>query len=235
MRVKNILIISDIHLPFQHPQAFEFLEKVKKDVRPDHVISIGDILDFGSVQISRPSDPNIDSPVFELEKAKKEIKTLEKLFPKMQICWGNHDLRLLRKAELVGIPRSMIRNINSILEVKAKWTWHDKIIMTMPNGQSVYFTHNFKQNALSSSKELGCSFVQGHYHTLGLSIQFWSSPTALNFAMNVGCLINPKADAFRYQKNFLKRPILGCAAIIDSSPRLYSMLLNDKGRWVGKI
>jgi hypothetical protein len=28
---------------------------------------------------------------------------------------------------------------------------------------------------------------------------------------------------------------LGCAAIIDSSPRLYSMLLNDKGRWVGKI
>ena len=81
MKVKNILIISDIHLPFQHPQAFEFLEKVKKDVMPDHVISIGDVLDFGSVQCSRPSDPYIDSPVFELEKAKKEIKTLEKLFP----------------------------------------------------------------------------------------------------------------------------------------------------------
>jgi predicted phosphodiesterase len=234
MRMKRLLILSDVHLPFQHPQAFEFLQKVKKDVRPDHVISVGDIIDLASVQVSRPSDPNIDSPIFELEKARKEIKILEKIFPKMQICWGNHDLRLLRKAELVGIPRSMLRDINSILEVKAKWTWHDKIIITLPNGQQVYFTHNFKRNAMSSSKELGVSFCQGHFHT-ALSCEFWSSPTALNFALNVGCLINPKAEAFRYQKNFLKRPILGCAAIIDSSPRLYSMLLNSNGKWLGKL
>ena len=234
MRMKRLLILSDVHLPFQHPQAFEFLQKVKKDVRPDHVISVGDIIDLASVQVSRPSDPNIDSPIFELEKARKEIKILEKIFPKMQICWGNHDLRLLRKAELVGIPRSMLRDINSILEVKAKWTWHDKIIITLPNGQQVYFTHNFKRNAMSSSKELGVSFCQGHFHT-ALSCEFWSSPTALNFALNVGCLINPKAEAFRYQKNFLKRPILGCAAIIDSSPRLYSMLLNSNGKWIGKL
>ena len=234
MRMKRLLILSDVHLPFQHPQAFEFLQKVKKDVRPDHVISVGDIIDLASVQVSRPSDPNIDSPIFELEKARKEIKILEKIFPKMQICWGNHDLRLLRKAELVGIPRSMLRDINSILEVKAKWTWHDKIIITLPNGQQVYFTHNFKRNAMSSSKELGVSFCQGHFHT-ALSCEFWSSPTALNFALNVGCLINPKAEAFRYQKNFLKRPILGCAAIIDSSPRLYTMLLNSNGKWLGKL
>jgi len=232
--MKRLLILSDVHLPFQHPQAFEFLQKVKKDVRPDHVISVGDIIDLASVQVSRPSDPNIDSPIFELEKARKEIKILEKIFPKMQICWGNHDLRLLRKAELVGIPRSMLRDINSILEVKAKWTWHDKIIITLPNGQQVYFTHNFKRNAMSSSKELGVSFCQGHFHT-ALSCEFWSSPTALNFALNVGCLINPKAEAFRYQKNFLKRPILGCAAIIDSSPRLYTMLLNSNGKWLGKL
>ena len=232
--MKRLLILSDVHLPFQHPQAFEFLQKVKKDVKPDHVISVGDIIDLASVQVSRPSDPNIDSPIFELEKARKEIKILEKIFPKMQICWGNHDLRLLRKAELVGIPRSMLRDINSILEVKAKWTWHDKIIITLPNGQQVYFTHNFKRNAMSSSKELGVSFCQGHFHT-ALSCEFWSSPTALNFALNVGCLINPKAEAFRYQKNFLKRPILGCAAIIDSSPRLYSMLLNSNGKWIGKL
>jgi len=232
--MKRLLILSDVHLPFQHPQAFEFLQKVKKDVRPDHVISVGDIIDLASVQVSRLSDPNIDSPIFELEKARKEIKILEKIFPKMQICWGNHDLRLLRKAELVGIPRSMLRDINSILEVKAKWTWHDKIIITLPNGQQVYFTHNFKRNAMSSSIELGVSFCQGHFHT-ALSCEFWSSPTALNFALNVGCLINPKAEAFRYQKNFLKRPILGCAAIIDSSPRLYSMLLNSNGKWLGKL
>jgi predicted phosphodiesterase len=232
--MKRLLILSDVHLPFQHPQAFEFLQKVKKDVKPDHVISVGDIIDLASVQVSRPSDPNIDSPIFELEKARKEIKILEKIFPKMQICWGNHDLRLLRKAELVGIPRSILRDINSILEVRAKWTWHDKIIITLPNGQQVYFTHNFKRNAMSSSKELGVSFCQGHFHT-ALSCEFWSSPTALNFALNVGCLINPKAEAFRYQKNFLKRPILGCAAIIDSSPRLYSMLLNSNGKWIGKL
>lgn len=234
MSVKRLLIVSDLHLPFQKPEAFDFLEKVKKEVKPDCVISIGDIVDFASVQVTRPSDPNLESPYFEVERTKKEIRKLEKLFPKMQICFGNHDLRLMRRAELVGIPRSLLKDLNCILEVKARWTWHDKIVVKLPNQQPLYLTHNFKRNALASSKELGCSFIQGHYHT-SLSCEYWSSPTSLNFAMNVGCLINPKSEAFRYQKNFIKRPILGCGAVIDSSPHLYSMVVDNNGKWTGQI
>ena len=232
--MKSILIISDLHLPFEHPDTFDFLAKIKKEIKPDLVVSIGDIVDFSSIQVSRPNDPNVDSPVFELEKSRPKIKKLEKLFPVMSVCWGNHDERLIRKAEMSGIPRSLLRDINSILGVTAKWTWDDKFQIPLSSNQQLYLTHNFKRNALASAKELGCSFAQGHFHT-AFSCEFFSSPTALNFALNVGCLINPKAEAFRYQKNFLKRPILGCGAVINGTPKLYPMTLDHNGKWLKKL
>jgi len=63
----------------------------------------------------------------------------------------------------------------------------------------------------------------------------WSSPTALNFAMCVGSSINPKAESMRYQKNFIKRPIISIGAIINSQPVIYAMPLNQRGEWTGSI
>ena len=64
----------------------------------------------------------------------------------------------------------------------------------------------------------------------------WSSPTALNFAMCVGSSINPKHEAFKYQKNFIKRPIISIGAILNNSqPVIYAMPLNDRGEWTGAI
>ena len=45
MKYKSVLVISDLHIPYHHPQAFDFLKALKAKYKPDHVVNIGDELD----------------------------------------------------------------------------------------------------------------------------------------------------------------------------------------------
>jgi len=236
MNTKSILILSDTHFPYQIPDYFEWIKKIKEKVNPTMVLHIGDLADFHSISqhLHSAELPNIK---YEIKDAIKCIRKLRKIFPQpMPIINGNHDIRIQRLAEKSEIPNSFLRNINDILEIEKswKWTWHDKLILELPNKTKVFFTHHFKSNVISSAKELGMSYVCGHQHTLS-QLTYISSPLALNFAMCVGCSINPKHEAFKYAKNFIKRPIISVGAIINNQPIIYAMPLNDKGEWTGKI
>lgn len=236
MNTKSILILSDTHFPYQIPQYFDWIKKIKEKVKPTMVIMIGDLVDFHSISSHLHSAelPNIK---YEIKDAIKCIKKLRKIFPcEIQIMWGNHDIRIQRLAEKSAIPNSFLKDINDILEIdkKWKWTWHDKLIVTLPNKNKLFFTHHFKTNVLASAKELGLSLCVGHMHTKA-SIEYYSSPLALNFGMAVGCSINPKHEAFKYQKNFIKRPIISVASVINSTPQIYYMPMTDEGKWTGKL
>ncbi len=236
MNTKRLLILSDQHFPYQHPNYFEWIKKLRDHISPTMTLASGDLVDFHAISqhLHSAELPNIK---FEIKNAIKCIKKLRKIFPTpMPILWGNHDIRIQRLAEKSLIPNSFLKDINDILEIdkKWKWTWHNKIVLELPNKTKVFFTHHFKSNVLSSSKELGMSYCCSHQHTKA-SIEYWSSPTSLNFAMIVGSSINPKSEAFKYGKNFIKRPIISVGAIINNQPVIYAMPLNDRGEWTGKI
>jgi|TARA_E500000318_G_scaffold25044_1_gene25098 predicted phosphodiesterase len=236
MNTKRLLILSDTHFPYQMPGYFEWIKKLRDKIKPTQVIHIGDLVDFHAISqhLHSAELPNIK---YEIKDAIRCIKKLRKIFPAaMPIIYGNHDIRIQRLAEKSAIPNSFLRHINDILEIekKWKWTWHDKLIVELPNKTKVFFTHHFKSNVVASAKELGMSYVAGHQHTLS-QLTLISSPLALNFAMCVGCSINPKHEAFKYAKNYIKRPIISVGAIINSQPVIYAMPLNDKGEWTGTI
>ena len=236
MNTKRLLILSDTHFPYQHSNYFEWIKKIKEKVNPTQIIHIGDLVDFHAISqhLHSAELPNIK---FEIKDAIKCIKKLRKIFPTpMPILLGNQDLRIQRLAEKSLIPNSFLKNINDILEIEKnwKWTWHDKLVVDLPNKTKVFFTHHFKSNVVASSKELGMSLVVGHQHTLS-QLTLISSPLALNFALCVGSSINPKHEAFKYQKNFIKRPIISIGAIINSQPVIYAMPLNQRGEWTGAI
>ena len=236
MNTKRLLILSDTHFPYQHSNYFEWIKKIKEKVNPTQIIHIGDLVDFHEISqwVHSAELPNIK---FEIKDAIKCIKKLRKIFPTpMPILWGNHDIRIQRLAEKSLIPNSFLKDINDILEIEKnwKWTWHDKLIVDLPNKTKVFFTHHFKSNVISSAKELGMSYVSGHQHTLS-QLTMISNPLALNFAMCVGSSINPKHEAFKYAKNFIKRPIISVGAIINNQPVIYAMPLNDRGEWTGAI
>ena len=76
--------------------------------------------------------------------------------------------------------------------------------------------------------------VQGHFHEK-FQINYWGNSLGLYWDMHVGCLVNDDSMAFNYNNTNLKRPIIGCGVILDGQPRLCPMVLDKKGRWIGKV
>ena len=232
MSNKKILVISDMHLPYQHKDSIKFLTEIKKEFKPDTVISIGDLLD-GHALSFHDSNPDLFSAGHELKKAKEYVRQLEDLFPKLVEVDSNHSSLIYRRALKHGLPREYLKDYGDFLETK-KWQWVDDLTLTMSNGKRCFFTHGRSADILKVSQTMGMSAVQGHYHTKFL-ISWWANPDNLFFSMNVGCMINQKSLAFAYAKNFKTRFIIGCGIIINGIPRLLPMVLNAKGDWIGKV
>jgi predicted phosphodiesterase len=232
MSHKTILVVSDMHLPYQHKDSIKFLKEIKKEFKPDTTISIGDLLDQHALSF-HDSSPELYSAGHELDKAKEYVKELESVFPKLIEVDSNHSSMIYRRALKHGLPRAYLKEYGDFLETK-KWKWVDDLTLTMSNGQRCFFTHGRSADVLKVSQTMGMSAVQGHYHTKFV-ISWWANPDNLFFGMNVGCLIDQKSMAFNYAKNFRTRFIIGCGIIINGIPRLLPMVLNEKGDWIGKI
>jgi UDP-2,3-diacylglucosamine pyrophosphatase LpxH len=232
MANKCVLVISDLHIPYHHKDSFAFLKEVKKVFKPDNVVNIGDLLDFHAISM-HDSDPDLPSAGHELAMAKDYIRELESVFPEVTEVHSNHSSLVYRRALKYGMSREFLRPYADFLGTK-KWKWVDDLTLTLSNGQRCFFTHGRGADILKVSQTQAMSTVSGHYHTKFL-ISYWSNSDNLFFGMQVGCLINQKSLAFAYAKNFSTRFILGCGIIIDGTPRLLPMVLNNKGDWIGKV
>lgn len=230
---KSILVISDLHCPYQHPDTVAFLKAVKKQYKPTRVILSGDEADFAGISF-HDHDPDLDTAGKELEKAIRALRPIYKLFPVAEILESNHGSLVLRKAVANGLSRKYFRSPGEILEAPKGWSWHFDITTKLPNGTHCYFHHSKGANVKKNSQAMGMSFVQGHHHE-SFEICYWGNPNALLFGMTVGCLVDTKSLALAYNKNNLRRPVIGVGVIVDSIPHLVPMVLNSKGRWVGKL
>ena len=229
MANKKILIISDMHLPYQHKDSIIFLKEIKKEFKPDMIVNIGDLLDFHAISMHE-HNPDLYSAGMELDKAKEYIKQLEDIFPEVVEVDSNHSSLVYRRALKFGMSKQFLKPYGEFLGTR-KWTWVDDLTLTMSDGKRCFFTHGRSADILKVSQTMGMSAVQGHYHTKFL-VSWWANPDNLFFSMNVGCLINQKSMAFNYAKNFKTRFILGCGIIINGYPKLLPMVLNSKGDWI---
>ena len=230
---KRILVISDLHIPYHHKDSFKFLEAVKKSFKPTRIINIGDEVDNHGISF-HDSDPDLMSPGDELIASQKYCKQLEKIFPKMDLVHSNHGSLSYRRGKAGGIPRHFLKEYNEVLGVGEGWRWYDEILVPINDVQDIVFKHQFSANVLKSAEQMGCSCVQGHYHSK-FEISYTSSPRSLNWGMTVGCLIDSKSLAYEYNKLQTKRPILGIGVIENGRPALIPMYLDSNGRWTGKL
>jgi hypothetical protein len=162
-----------------------------------------------------------------------KIKELEKLFPKMDLLDSNHGSLVYRRAFKHGIPRAYIKNYNDYLEVGKGWKWHEDLIVDTPLGK-VYFCHGKIADIFRHAQSLGMSAVAGHYHSL-YGCRYYGNSLGLYYGLQCGCLIDPKALAFKYNKLQKARPVIGTAVIINGIPILEPMILDKSGKWIGKL
>jgi len=120
----NFLVISDLHIPYHHPRAFDFLGKVYKEFNCEHVLCVGDIVDNHSGSYHE-SEPDAYGPEEEYYLAMRYMRDLQEQFPEMSITPGNHCMIPQRKAKSVGLPTSMLSDFNRIYQLEDGWTWTD--------------------------------------------------------------------------------------------------------------
>ncbi len=104
---KRVLVISDLHCPYQHVDALRFLAALHAKYDFDRVIGIGDELDFHAMSF-HDSDPDLDSAGRELQKGREVLWELERMFPRMDLVDSNHGSMTYRRAKAGGVPRHLI-------------------------------------------------------------------------------------------------------------------------------
>lgn len=232
---ERILVIPDIHAPYQHPDTLEFLAEVADMLDPDLVVNLGDEVDMHAMSF-HDSDPNLDSAGAELERSKIFLEQLHDLFPQMLLCHSNHGSMLFRKAKAHGIPVQMLKKYRDVLfpEHGAEgWSWKFGWRINTPSGV-VYFKHQVAGDPLLDAAHNQASLVTGHQHG-NFDIQYAASSAHLYWSMRSGCLIDKDALAFAYGKHTRNKPIVGCSAIIDGQPTLIPMVLDMDGRWIQEL
>lgn len=230
----RILVIGDLHEPYTHPDAYDFLQSVRDEYCPDIVVQIGDETDGHAISF-HDSSPDLDSAGVELEKAKLGLERLHTLFPNMLVCDSNHGSLIYRRAKAHGLPVQFIKKYRDILFPEhgaPGWSWGDAWDLNTVLG-TVRFQHQVSGDLLLNAAHERKSMVIGHFHGK-LDIQYAASSTALYFGAHCGCLIDNKSMAFAYGKLSRSKPILGCMVITNGCPQIIPMLLDDSGRWCGR-
>jgi hypothetical protein len=228
----KILVIPDMQIPFEHPDALAFICAMRDEFQPDVVVNVGDEVDQMALSRFDP-DPDGDGAGPELKKALKRLRPWYREFPEMLVCESNHTARVYKQAFLAGIPEAYLRTVPEWLEAPEGWTWAESFII-----DGVKFEHGDAQGGMYAARALAMrnrrSTIIGHHHSHG-AVFYIANDDATIFGMNVGCLIDMNSIAFRYGKHSAYKPTLGCGVVNQGVPYFVPMMTNKKGRWTKEL
>lgn len=231
---RSILVIPDMHAPYQHPDTLKFLRAVQDEFKPDLCVCLGDELDYHAMSF-HDSDPNLDSAGMELENGKKFLNKLYKHFPDMLVCHSNHGSMQFRRAKAHGLPVQLLKKYREVIfpeHSAPNWSWAAHWRVNTPLGP-VMFKHQ-SSGILSDAAHNSCNLVVGHSHG-NFSVEYSASSSHLYYGVFSGCLIDKDSMAFAYGKHSLRKPIIGCTVILDGRPVLLPMVMSEDGRWIGRL
>lgn len=224
-KYSSVLFLPDLHMPYHNEDAVEWAASLQATYETDLVVQLGDISDQRSW--SRfVKDPDFDNPTLEFSKLVKAGKWLEKLFPSMYILYGNHSIRIIKKAFEVGLPKELVKGLSEIFPYKG-WEWG--IVEKLIINQDVLAIHGDEMagTAFQKAKTLGISLVQGHTHKASLS--YFNAFDKQIFGAEAGCLVDLTSSAFRYAAKNPTGCWLGVMLLLDGVPVL--LPYPGKGNW----
>ncbi len=225
--MSRVLVIPDLHNPVTHPGALPFCRDLHRKHKCDEVVSIGDIVDMQAISF-HANNPQCPGVLDEYHLAKRAIQKWRRTFPKMKVCLGNHDIRVIRLAESVNIPPQYLRNYADVWNTP-DWVWANDFII-----DDVYYWHGTGRSGINPAfnvmKDMLMSTVIGHCHSAS-GIKWISNPLRRTFGMDTGCLIDVDAWNFAYGKNERKRPMLSAAVVLDGVPQHFIMPCGVKEKY----
>lgn len=95
----TVLLYGDTHFPYQSQPTLDVVMAVAKDLQPDHVVHMGDLVDSGHLSEKFKQDPLRKTTLQdEIDQARAHLWQMRKLLPNSPITLleGNHEERLRR-------------------------------------------------------------------------------------------------------------------------------------------
>lgn len=225
----KVMAISDMHHPFVHPCALDFLVAVHKKQKPDVVVCLGDEIDACALS-DWEHDPDGMSAGDELRSAIQSLKPFYQAFPVVHVCTSNHTSRPYRQAHKHGIPKLLMRDYRDWLGAPKGWQWADEWVF-----DDVCYEHG---DAGRSALELAIagmrSVVAGHIHTKA-NIQFYANAVKTLWGMQCGWMGDRRAYAMKYASKQKAKGILATGIVNRAMPFIHPLLLDSRGRWTGAM
>ena len=201
---ERILVIGDLHEPFCLDGYLQHCKGVYAKHNCNKVIFIGDVIDNHYSSFHEP-DPDGMGGGDELDLAISRLSKWYKAFPEADVCVGNHDRIVTRKAFSSGVPKRWIKGMAEVLETP-NWNYDTRFVY-----DGVQYIHGESGRATKKAKDDMMSTVQGHRHT-EMFTEFVVGANYKVFGCAVGCGINSKSYAMAYGKHF-KKPAIGVAVV----------------------
>lgn len=201
---RRILVIGDIHAPFELDGYLDFCRQTYAKHLCNQVIFIGDIIDNHYTSYHETSSDGLGG-ADELHHAIESVKHWKEAFPVADVIIGNHDRMCMRKAQTSDIPSAWIKSYNEVLGTN--WNWVERIVY-----DNVQYIHGEGGTARTKAKNDMMSTVQGHIHTQAYT-EWMVGRNFRIFGMQVGCGIDGSSYAAAYAKHFKKQAI-GCGVVL---------------------
>lgn len=216
-RPRNVLVIGDLHCPFDLDEYLEFCKQQYTLYDCNEVVFIGDVIDN---HYSSYHETDVDGlgGGEELEFAIKRIARWYEAFPKATVIIGNHDRLIMRKAQTSAIPKKWIKSYKEVLEVPK---WNFKVSYEQDN---VQYLHGEGGTARTKCKADLMNTVQGHLHTQCYTENFVGKNFRI-FGMQVGCGIDFTSYSFAYAKAG-RKPAIACAVVLENGTVPINLLMS---------
>jgi len=204
----NILIIGDLHAPFELEGYLRFCREQQERFNCGKVIFIGDLIDshFSSYH---EVDPDGMSAGLELQQAINKLQEWYHTFPEAIVTIGNHDRIIARKLYTSGISARWMKPIQEVLRTP-NWQFVEDYEY---NG--VLYLHGEGGTAKTKAQQEHISVVQGHNHT-DCYVDFNMTRQGPRFSMQVGTGIDFKQYAFGYAQRG-KTPMISCGVVLNNN------------------
>jgi predicted phosphodiesterase len=173
--MKTGIILSDVHLPFQHEKSWKLVLKVIKETKPDYVVSIGDLADMMAVMShTKAKGQGAITLMDEVERVNPELDRLAAAAGKAEVHWilGNHEHRFERYIASRAPELEGMTSIEQLFQTKKRgWKvtqYKDHLLLG-----KLYMTHDVgvggDRSHIVAEKDFAGNVVTGHTHR-----QHWS-------------------------------------------------------------
>ena len=212
--VRIVGVIPDIHVPYQHKKALEFLSRTFVQRGVTDIVCIGDFFDFNWHSKKYVKNYNIMGPTETKKASQRILDMFANEFPYMSFVWGNHDFRIVSSNEDDYFEDVEVA-IRRTYSVPSTWKFDMQFVI-----DDVCYIHGTgvsgQNGALTMMRTKRMSTVIGHTHSFA-SVVYSNNGIETNFAMNVGCLVDLDAPVFDYGVTNREKPVLACGIVYSKS------------------